>query len=271
MRTVIHLSDLHFGTVDLALLTPLVEAVSALNPDVVVVSGDVTQRARTSEFRDAQAFLARLPHPQVVVPGNHGIPLHNIVHRWLRPLNKFRLHIESNPSPSFVDAEIAVIGVNTARSMVLKNGRINAEQLDSVRAMFARVDDPAIKIVVAHHPFDVAPLAHARKRVGGAELAMAAFAQCGVDVLIAGHFHISGAFGTGHRYSLSGYEALMVSAGTATSTRGRGEANSFNVLRLCKTRIEVERFEWVDARRRFLPCSHDVFKRKHKAWSIVSA
>ena len=124
MRTVIHLSDLHFGIVDLALLTPLVEAVSALKPDVVV-SGDVTQRARTSEFRDAQAFLARLPHPQVVVPGNHGIPLHNIVHRWLRPLNKFRLHIESNPSPSFVDAEIAVIGVNTARSMVLINKSTN--------------------------------------------------------------------------------------------------------------------------------------------------
>ena len=94
MRTIVHLSDLHFGKVDLAVLTPLAEAVGALAPDVVVVSGDLTQRARTAQFLEAKAFLARLPLPQVVVPGNHDVPLHNIVHRLVRPLEKFQRYIE---------------------------------------------------------------------------------------------------------------------------------------------------------------------------------
>ena len=205
-----------------------------------------------------------------MVAGNHDVPLHNVVHRWLRPLDKFRRHIESNPSPSFVDAEIAVLGVNTARSLVLKNGRINAAQLESVRETFARVDEETIKVVVTHHPFDVPPLINARERVGRAELAMAAFAQCSVDVLLAGHLHTSRTAGTGDRYPLSGYEALVVSAGTATSTRGRGEANSFNVLRLHKTRVEVERFEWVAARHGFVPVLQEVFERRLKGWSLIA-
>ena len=270
MRTVVHLSDLHFGKVNPALLDPLAEAVSALAPDVVVVSGDLTQRARTAQFLEARAFLARLPRPQVVVPGNHDVPLHNIVHRLLRPMEKFQRHIEPNLRPSFVDAEIAVLGLNTARSLVLKNGRVNAAQLESVREAFARVSDEVIKVIVTHHPFDVPPKMDASERVGRAETAMAMFAQCGVDVLLAGHLHSSRTAGTGDRYALSGYEALVVSAGTAISTRGRGEANSFNVLRLQKQRVEVERFEWIAKCRRFVPGMQEVFERKLEGWSLIA-
>ena len=271
MRTVVHLSDLHFGKVDASLLDPLAETVSALAPDVVVVSGDLTQRARTAQFLEAQAFLTRLPRPQVVVPGNHDVPLHNIVHRLLRPLEKFQRHIEPNLSPSFVDAEIAVLGLNTARSLVLKNGRINAEQLESVREAFARVSEEVIKIIVTHHPFDVPPQIDIGEVVGRAKTAMAMFARCGVDVLLAGHLHTSRTVGTGDRYALSGYEALVVSAGTATSTRARGEANAFNVLRLQKQRVQVERFEWVAARHRFEPVSQEIFERKLKGWSLIAS
>lgn len=269
MRTVVHLSDLHFGRVAHRLLTPLVEAVIAARPDVVVVSGDLTQRARTSEFLEARAFLARLPRPQVVVPGNHDVPLHNVLHRWLRPLEKFQLHVESNLTPSFIDAQIAVVGVNTARSLALKNGRINAQQLESVRSVFAGVADPVVKVVVTHHPFDVHPVMKARERVGRAGLAIPAFARCGVDLLLAGHLHASRASSTDDRYPFSAYEALIVSAGTATSTRGRGEANSFNLLRLSKTRIEVERLECVDERQGFLTSSLQVFERNLSGGSWI--
>ena len=270
MRTIVHLSDLHFGKVDPALLDPLAEAVSALAPDVVVVSGDLTQRARTAQFLEARAFLARLPYPQIVVPGNHDVPLHNVVNRLLKPLEKFQRHIESNLSPSFVDAEIAILGLNTARSLVLKNGRVNAAQLESVREAFAQLSDEVIKVIVTHHPFDVPPQVDAGERVGRAKIAMAMFAQCEVDVLLAGHLHASRTAGTGDRYALSGYEALVVSAGTATSTRGRGEANSFNVLRLQKQRVEVSRFEWIAANYRFVPILQDVFERKLKGWSLIA-
>ena len=269
MRTVVHLSDLHFGKVNPALLDPLAEAVIALAPDVVVVSGDLTQRARTSQFLEARAFLARLPLPQVVVPGNHDVPLHNIVHRLLRPLEKFQHYIEPNLAPTFIDAEIAVLGLNTARSLVVKGGRVNAVQLESVREGFAALSDDVIRVVVSHHPFDVPPDINAGERVGRAKTAMAIFAQCGVDVLLAGHLHTSRNAGTADRFALSGYQALVVSAGTATSTRMRGEANSFNVLRLHQNRVEVERLDWNAKRHRFAPVSHEVFEKKLKAWTLV--
>ena len=90
MAVLVHLSDLHFGRVDERLLDPLVAAVTAARPDVVVISGDLTQRAKRPEFEAARAFIARLPGPRVIVPGNHDVPLYNVVDRFLRPLARFR-------------------------------------------------------------------------------------------------------------------------------------------------------------------------------------
>ena len=124
-----------------------------------------------------------------------------------------------------------------------------------------------VKVVVTHHPFDVASDVDDRQLVGRANMAMAAFAECGVDLLLAGHLHVSHSEDTGDRYALSGYEALVVSAGTATSTRGRGEANSFNVLRLSKDRIEVERREWQPGPGRFVSASSEAFERQARGWA----
>src|SRR3954471_18543059 len=99
MAVLVHLSDLHFGRVDERLLDPLVAAVMAARPDVVVISGDLTQRARRSEFEAARAFIARLPTPRVIVPGNHDVPLYNVAARLLRPVARFRKYIEADPLP----------------------------------------------------------------------------------------------------------------------------------------------------------------------------
>lgn len=235
----------------------------------MVVSGDLTQRARTTEFLQAKEFLARLPGPRIVVPGNHDVPLHNLVHRLLRPLEKFRRYIEPSLSPSFIDPEIAVLGVNTARSLVVKNGRINEVQLRSLREAFGVLPEEVVKVVVTHHPFDVPSHIGASQRVGRAGIAMAEFAQCGVDVLLAGHLHTSRAGDTGARYALSGYGALVLNAGTATSTRGRGEANAFNLVRLEKNRVGVKRFEWLHESQRFSPADHQLFVREHKGWKLI--
>ena len=109
MRTLVHLSDLHFGRVDAQLLEPLRAAVVAARPELVVVSGDLTQRARTSEFEQARRYLDRLPQPQIVIPGNHDVPLYRVWERFLSPLGKYRRHIQRDLEPSFVDAEIAVL------------------------------------------------------------------------------------------------------------------------------------------------------------------
>ena len=271
MKTLVHLSDLHFGRVDEALLEPLIENVRATRPDLVVVSGDLTQRARTAQFREAAAFLARLPSPQVVVPGNHDVPLYNVLARFLTPLDKFRRHIEPDLTPAYIDTEVAILGVNTARSLVVKNGRINNDQVAALRAKLSALSGDIVKVVVTHHPFDVGSGVDDGDMVGRARMAMTAFAECGVDLLLAGHLHVSHSADTGARYALSGYEALVVSAGTATSTRGRGEANSFNVLRLSKQRIEVERRQWQPEHVRFAAVSRESFVRRERGWQLASA
>jgi 3',5'-cyclic AMP phosphodiesterase CpdA len=245
MRTIIHLSDLHFGRVDPPILVPLLRFIHAAKPDLVVVSGDLTQRAHTAEFLAARAFLDQVPFPWLVVPGNHDIPLYNLVARFARPLQKYRRYLCADLSPFFRDPEIAVAGLNTARSLTTKYGRLNPAQIARLRDRFRRIEDEITKVVVTHHPFDLPPgYADRRQLVGGAHAAMAAMAECGVDLLLSGHLHVTHTALTAGRYKLTGHSALVVQAGTATSTRGRGEANSFNCVRIEPGKISVEQILW---------------------------
>lgn len=266
MRTLVHLSDLHFGRTDPALIEPLVSLVREIGPDCVVISGDLTQRARSDEFRQARAFLDRLPTPRIVVPGNHDVPLYRVWERVLAPLGKYKRFIDQETQASFFDAEIAVVGVNTARSLSFKGGRINAAQIESIRVAFSAASPSATKILVTHHPFDLPGEADAPTLVGRAATAMEVFANCGVDLLLAGHFHSSGVGQTAARYELTDYAALVVQAGTATSTRGRGESNSFNVLRVENGVVDVERRVWNANTGTFAFERADRFTRQGKRW-----
>ncbi|MGA9341965.1 MAG: metallophosphoesterase family protein, partial [Rhodanobacteraceae bacterium] len=215
MRTIAHLSDLHFGRVDETLIEPLVACVNRIGPDLIAVSGDLTQRARSAQFREARAFLDRLAAPRVVVPGNHDVPLHNVVTRSLLPLVRYRRHVSDDVEPFYADDAIAVLGINTARSLTFKGGRINRGQLERMRTQFAPLGETVTKIIVTHHPLDLPEGHGARDLVGRARLAMTAFAECGVDVLLAGHLHVGHSGNTATRYRIAGHAALVVQAGTA--------------------------------------------------------
>ena len=271
MRTIVHLSDLHFGRVDQHLLRPLQELTARLAPDVVVVSGDLTQRAKTEEFKAARAFLDTLPGPQIVVPGNHDIPLYNVASRFLAPLRKYTRYVTLDLTPEYVDDEIAVLGINTARSLTFKDGRINREQIEQIRRRLGAVDPKLTRIIVTHHPFDLPDTFDKDDLVDRAPLAMQAFAECGVDLLLAGHMHVSHAHNTAGRYDISGYAALMVQAGTATSTRGRGESNSFNVIHVEPDQVEVQRYSWVDGTGSFELSHTERFQRSGDTWSLTGA
>lgn len=254
MRTVVQISDLHFGRIDPRLPERLRDVIQGIAPDVLVVSGDLTQRARGSQFRAAAAYLATLPKPQIVIPGNHDVPLYDVARRFLAPLGRFRRYISDEPFPTFIDDEIAVVGVNSARSLTFKGGRINAQQAQEVERRFHGLPERVTRIVVTHHPFDLPEGGDERDIVGRSRMAMEAFARCGVDVLLSGHLHRTHAASTAHRYDIDGFAALVVQAGTATSTRGRGEANAFNVLRIAReTRLDVEAWSWRDEHGTFEP------------------
>lgn len=268
MRTIVHLSDLHFGRVDQQLLAPLQQLAVKLKPDVLVVSGDLTQRARTEEFKAARAWLDTLPGPQIVVPGNHDIPLYNVASRFLTPLRKYTRYVTLDLAPQYVDDEIAVLGINTARSLTFKDGRVNHEQIAQMRQRMQSVGPDHTRIIVTHHPFDLPEHMDEDDLVDRAPMAMRAFAECGVDLLLAGHMHASHAGNSADRYEISGYAALVVQAGTATSTRGRGEANSFNVLHVAPDDVQVERYSWVDGTRSFEPVHTECFRRSGDVWSL---
>lgn len=267
MRRIVHLSDLHFGRVDSALLAPLRTRVEALQPDLIVVSGDLTQRAKPAEFREARAFLDSLPGPRLVVPGNHDVPLYNVFQRFFQPLAKFRRYISPELEPAHVDAEMAVVGVNTARSSVFKGGRINEEQIARLRGILCPLPAEVTKIVVTHHPFDLPPGHHSRELVGHARKAMQMFAGCGADILLSGHLHESHTSDTRLRYRIGDYVALVVQAGTATSTRGRGETNSFNVLRIDRPRVRIERFAWTGSD--FAPHDAAAYEHGTEGWRKI--
>ncbi|MFL6208235.1 MAG: metallophosphoesterase family protein [Pyrinomonadaceae bacterium] len=271
MRTLVHLSDLHFGRLDERVVGPLLAQVNELEPDVVAVSGDLTQRARTEQFKAARAFLDALPRvPQIVVPGNHDVPLYNVVARFAQPLDKYRAHITRDLEPFYADEEIAILGINTARSLTIKYGRVNRLQIARIRERLCAVGDAVTKIVVTHHPFDVPVGADERDLVGRAELAMETLAACGADVLLAGHLHVSHTGHTAKRYRIRGHSALVVQAGTATSTRGRGETNSFNVLRIKHPYINVQRLAWRPEQEAFTPASSEHFRHTADGWVRLS-
>src|ERR1051325_4655823 len=150
MRTIVHLSDLHFGRIDPAILAPLVKFIGEIKPDLVAISGDLTQRARTAEFLAAKEFLARIPFPKIVVPGNHDVPLHNLFARFVRRLDRYQRYITADLQPVFADEEIVVVGVTTARAFTWKDGRINVGQLEQLRRTMRAAPAGTTKIVVTH-------------------------------------------------------------------------------------------------------------------------
>jgi 3',5'-cyclic AMP phosphodiesterase CpdA len=266
LRTLVHLSDLHFGRLERDILPALTADIVAVKPDVVAVSGDLTQRARSHEFRQARDFLKALPFPKVVVPGNHDVPLYNIISRGLRPFAKYRRYIDDELEPSFADSEIAVLGINTARSFTLKNGRINLRQVARVCEQLQTYPPHVTRIVVTHHPFDLPGASHSGGLVGRANMAMTGFAACHVDLFLSGHLHTSHVGYSATRYKIAGYSALIIQAGTATSTRRRGQANAYNIIRVGRSRVSIDCSTWDPERGRFGISTTERIRRGADGW-----
>ena len=266
MRTLVHLSDLHFGRVDETILPPLIAQIHEFHPDVVVVSGDLTQRARAREYLAARAFLRALPQPQIVVPGNHDVPLHNVYARFRRALDEYRQYITEDLEPFYADPEIAIAGSNTARSLTWKGGRISQAQVSRISERLCSLGPDITKILVTHHPFDLPENYKARSLVGRAAMAMERLLSCGVDLLLAGHMHLSHTGHTALRYKIGGHSAIFVQAGTL-SMRGRGEANAFNVVRIEDRVIEVRRMSWRPESGAFMEASREKFERSAEGWA----
>jgi 3',5'-cyclic AMP phosphodiesterase CpdA len=239
MATIAQISDLHFGRHSAAAAEDLLASLRETEPDLVVLSGDLTQRARRSQFIVARKFLDRIAQPKLVVPGNHDIPLYNLFQRFFNPFAKYRRYISPLTGDLFSNAEIAVLGLNTARRFTHKSGRVSNEQIAQVRRTFSQVPPGIFKVLATHHPLGYPNDERPRELAGRSALALDAIAAVGVHLLMSGHHHRALSGDLDIEMGAKG-SVLILHAGTAISTRVRGtEGNSYNLIRVAGDRLSV--------------------------------
>ena len=249
MPKIIHLSDLHFGAHDPAIVAAVERRLDHEAAELVVISGDFTQRARSEEFAEAGAFIERVRsagHEVLAVPGNHDVPLYDVFRRFLSPLTRYKKFIDETVCPFLQIDGAAVLGINTARSLTFKNGHVSHEQMDHIRETFAETDVHQPRILVTHHPLFALPVGDGPELghlIDDQDDALTAIADAGVDLLLAGHNHRASINDAASLAKGAG-KALVIQAGTATSTRVRGEEQSFNRIEIDETGIRVTIQRW---------------------------
>lgn len=269
MRRIAHISDLHFGRHDPTVAEGLLTALQESRPDLVAVSGDLTQRARSHEFAAARQFLDRLAVPALVVPGNHDIPLYNLFDRLFRPLSRYSRLITRDRQLVIIDEKIAVLGINTARGWIGPNGRISTRHVAEIRTGFSDVGPSVLRILVTHHPLLVPWTSHRLPAVRGARHGIEAIATAGVQMLLSGHYHRQHSAEVGIEYVAAKRSVLIVHAGTAISTRLREGANSFNLICIADGKVDCTPYVWDGAR--FQPTSPKRFAISDSRWRPLTA
>ena len=237
MRLVL-LTDLHFGRAQPDLVPPLLDSIADTNPDLIVIAGDFVQRARAGQYRAARAFVDRLQHPWIAVPGNHDIPLFNIISRALTPRAAYRRWIAPQTEPMVETDDAIVVGLDTTHRWSHQRGLIRPAQIDRVCRIIDNAGDRTV-IVMAHHPFHQKPQVE-KKVMKGAASALTAWSDCGPHVILSGHLHT---------WTIEPFVAqksrsmtLQVHCGTGLSTRLRGDPNEYAILDIagetfCATRM----------------------------------
>jgi 3',5'-cyclic AMP phosphodiesterase CpdA len=247
MTVIAHISDLHFGAEDAGVVAGLRRELNRDPPDLVAISGDLTQGGRRREFQAARAFIDSLASPVLAVPGNHDITPYNLPERFLDPYARWRDAIAQEVEPVWRDGRVAVLGLNTAHRAGLhwdwSRGRVTPSRLRRLLLRSAPMPPGLVRVVVAHHPFATPEGGPRGSLVGGARKALAAFADAGIGLILSGHVHRSFAR-AGSRTSGG---PMIVQAATATSVRLRGEPNAYNRIAIDhRGRIDLEVRLWRD-------------------------
>jgi 3',5'-cyclic AMP phosphodiesterase CpdA len=232
MTLLLQISDPHFGTEQPPVVAALLRLASTLQPDLVVMSGDITQRARRAQFSAARAFVDAIGATNfVVVPGNHDIPLYNLFARIAHPYANYQRVFADDLEPVFESAELLVIGVNTTRAYRRKDGEISAQQVERVVRRLDHATPRQLRIVVTHQPVVAARANDIRNLLHGREHAIERWSQAGVDLILGGHIHLPYVTPLHVAHKDLPRQMWAVQAGTALSSRVRGRVpNSVNVI-----------------------------------------
>ena len=270
MSKILHISDLHFGPHYVPEAgEALQEVAPLLDPDVIVISGDFSQRAKRRQFEDARSFIDRLPQvPMLLIPGNHDVPLYRIVERLLKPHALYSELISPELNPVLALDGLVLVGIDsTSPRRGITNGRIHQNQLERCARIFAEVPPATMRIVVAHHHFAPGPDYLHDRTMPKARRAIDCFVDQGVEMILGGHLHRSyignslDFFPGNHRDR----GIIIVQCGTTTSTRGRGRErnkNTFNLIDIHPKLSKVIHYVYFEEQGKFSPISQHLFPRR---------
>lgn len=253
MKTLLQISDPHFGTERAPVVAALHTLVREIAPEVVVVSGDITQRARRKQFAAARAFVDGLGAPHVlVIPGNHDVPLFDVLTRVLAPYREHRRAFGDDLEPVLEAEDLLVLCVNTTRAYRHKHGEVSDAQIERVARRLRTARAEQLRVVVTHQPAAVFRRKDARDRLRGGERALRAWAAAGADVVLGGHIHFPYLLAMHEQLEDLGRRLWIANAGTATSSRVRHEAdNSVNCIRYAPFEARVQRWDYGEVAGRF--------------------
>ena len=277
MTLLLHVSDTHFGTERAPVVAALECLVREQRPDVMLLSGDITQRATRAQFAAARRFVDRLTLPALVaIPGNHDIPLFNLAARLLWPYARYARAFGQNLEPQFENPDVLVLGLNTTRRWRHVDGALSAAQIERVARRCEQAPAAQWRIVVVHQPMAVSRPQDAHNLLHGRDAAVRRWSSAGVNLVLGGHIHLPFVQPLHEQWAGLPRPLWAVQAGTAVSTRVRAEAgNSVNLIRIdpgtvgpagtaAARPLQVERWDHLPAAQRFecvavhrLPQRHD--------------
>ena len=265
MRQICHISDVHFGPPHLEQLSEgVLELVAERRPDLVVLSGDLTQRAKLHQFRQARRFVDRIEAPTLVVPGNHDVPLYRVWERFIRPFWTYSKGFAADLEPVFEDEELLIIGINTAHAWTFKNGRITPQRIVEVGRLLQSAGVSRFKVIVAHHHLIQPPWFDRQPVLTNAWEAMDVFTSHGVDLILSGHLHQSFIGNSEEFYPLGRPPVVILHSGTTTSNRGRAgerEKNTCNWVTVDDASLRVSHLRWEPSLGRFAEHSRHSYPR----------
>jgi len=267
--TLMHISDLHAGRpfnpekADL-----IVREAQELQPDLMVLSGDMVQRADfRRQWRQIRAFIDRLPEPRLIVPGNHDIPRFDQIRRFVWPFRRYQEYISPDLEPIFECEGLVVIGVNTVRSFTIEGGKLDRRKIARLEERLKRFPDRVCKVVVMHHHVVMPPGPPDQRKdvIVGAKETLAALDRGGAELVLCGHIHTSYIGNTLEFDPSLRQGTIIAQCGTSTSRRGRlwhRGKNSFNVIEIEDQAIRISQRMFLEDAARFVPVSEHVFPRR---------
>ena len=233
MRRLAHISDLHFDDADQPVVLELAEELDDFDPDLIVVTGDLTEDARPSQFERARNFLDSLPFPRLVIPGNHDIaPVYHPVSRLFDPYGRYRQYFPYDLNGVFADDEILVLGLNTVHPLQGSDGIVSDDQVAWVESLVSHHPD-CFHVLAAHHPL----VRSEGEMLREAKSLISVLAGTGIELVLTGHLRAS----QQHRLSeLSGASESMLVARASTATTLEHGRISYNRIAVANRKVHID-------------------------------